>query len=224
MTLRVYDVEQRSEEWFALRRGIVTASTVGQLITPSTLKVASNDKSRALVWTLAAERITGWSEETYQSADMLRGVLDEPVARAVYSEHHAPVTACGFMVNDDTGYRIGYSPDGLVDTDGLIEIKSGKPKEHLKVVVEDQVPPEHMAQIQAGLLVSGRRWCDYVRIAGGMALWVKRVYPLIEWVNAIEAAVAAAEADITQRIETYQAAVAGLPMTERISYDLDVVI
>lgn len=224
MTLRIYDVEQRSDEWFALRRGIVTASTVGQLITPSTLKVASNDKSRALIWTLAAERITGWSEETYQSADMLRGLLDEPVARAVYAAHYTPVATCGFMVRDIDGRRLGYSPDGLVGDDGLIEVKSRKPREHVRLIVEDRVPAEHMAQVQAGLLVSGRAWCDYVSFAGGLPLWVKRVTPDPLWHIAIISALEAAEADIAQRIETYRAAVTGLPMTERQTYDLDMVI
>lgn len=220
MSLHVYaDVEQRSDEWVALRRGIVTASTVGQLITPSTLKVASNDKSRALIWSLAAERINGWSDDTYQSADMLRGVMDEPVARAAYAEHtRTAVTDCGFMDRDFDGHRLGYSPDGLVDDSGLVEIKSGKPREHLRVVVGGEVPAEHMAQIQAGLLVSGRAWCDYVRIASGMALWIKRVLPDPQWHVAILAALDAAETGVTGVIATYRAAVEGLPVTERTDY------
>ena len=163
MTLHEYpDLEQGSEEWFAQRRGMVTASVVGQLITAKTIKPAVNDYSRALTATLTAERITGYTEPTYMNDNMLRGTLDEPRARDKYSERYAPATETGFMVRDDWGFNIGYSPDGLVGDDGLIEVKSRRQKKHLQTILSDQVPPENMAQIQCGLLVSGREWCDYI--------------------------------------------------------------
>ncbi len=89
-----------------------------------TLQPASNAESRGLTALLAAERITGWSDPTYISDDMLRGIEDEPKARDIYSEHFAPVTETGLMIRDDNGVKLGYSPDGLVGDDGLIEIKS----------------------------------------------------------------------------------------------------
>jgi hypothetical protein len=82
MTLIEYpDLIQGSDEWVAARRGIVTASVVGQLITTKTIKPASNEASRALTRHLVAERITGWTEPTWISADMERGNRDEPIAR-----------------------------------------------------------------------------------------------------------------------------------------------
>ena len=132
------------------------ASTVGRLITPRTIKPADNPDSRALTMLLVSERITGWTEDTYVSSAMWRGVEDEPRAVETYSQAYAPVETVGFMVRDDGGCRIGYSPDGLVGNDGLIEVKSRSPKEHVRVVIEDAVPAEHMAQLQCGLLVSGR--------------------------------------------------------------------
>lgn len=220
MTLTVHSVEQRSDEWFALRRGIVTASTVGQLITPSTIKPANNDKSRGLIAALVAERITGWTETTYQSSDMLRGCLDEPVARQVYAEHtDEPVDECGFMVLEMGDVRVGYSPDGLVGDDGLIEIKSRTPKSQIPLIVSGEVPAEHIAQVQCGMYVSGRAWCDYVSFAGGLPLWVKRVHPDPRWFDAIDEAVANFEAVAAAQIDAYRAAVVGLPMTERIDYE-----
>ena len=171
------DLIQGSDEWLAARRGIVTASVVGQLITPKTIKPASNDTSRALTTLLVAERITGWTDPVYVSDDMLRGTMDEPVARDIYARHFAPVTELGFMTRDDWGWSIGYSPDGLVGDDGLIEVKSRRAKKHVATVLADQVPLENMAQIQAGLLVSGRAWCDYISYCGGMPMWIKRVHP-----------------------------------------------
>jgi predicted phage-related endonuclease len=120
---------------------------------------------------------------------MLRGIEDEPRAVEVYSEHFAPVTTVGFMVRDDWGFSIGYSPDGLVGEDGLIEVKSRRAKKHLQTILADEVPAENMAQLQCGLLVSGRKWLDYVSYSGGMPLYVKRVEPDQRWFDAIVEAV-----------------------------------
>ena len=210
------DLVQGTDEWHDQRRGIVTASVVGQLITPSTIKPANNDKSRALVAQLVAERITGWTDPTYVSDDMLRGIEDEPRAVEVYSEHFAEVTTTGFMVEDRWGFRIGYSPDGLVGDDGLIEVKSRRPKKQLTTILTDEVPAENMAQLQAGLLVSGRKWCDYVSFCGGMPLYVKRVEPDERWFAAIVEAVTAFEFTASGMVAEYERATQGLPLTERV--------
>jgi predicted phage-related endonuclease len=212
------DLEQGSDEWHAARRGIVTASVVGLLITTKTLKPAANDTSRGLAAQLVAERITGYTEPMQTSRDMERGTLDEPYAREVYSERYAPVAEVGFMVREFDGYKIGYSPDGLIGDDGLIEIKSRKQKIQLKAFLDDEVPAENMAQIQCGLLVSGRDWCDYVSYCGGMPLYVKRVFPDPAWHEAIVAAVSEFENNAAQMIDKYLAATEGNPPTERIDH------
>lgn len=217
-------LEQGSEEWLEARRGLVTASVVGQLITPKTVKPANNDYSRALIASLAAERVTGWTEPVWVTADMQRGIDDEPVARDLYSEHFAPVTETGFMVREEPDWKLGFSPDGLVGNDGLIEVKSRKPKKHLQTVVSGEVPLENVAQVQAGLLVTGRRWLDYVSICGGMELFVKRVYPDLVWFEAIEAAVKSAEDAITELVTRYRTGVVGMPKTERRIEELEMVI
>lgn len=225
MSLHVYDdLLQGTDAWLEARRGIVTASTVGQLITPKTIKPAANSESRALTAKLVAERITGWSEVPYVSHDMLRGSLDEPVARECYAQHYAPVAEVGFMVRELSGWRIGYSPDGLVGDDGLIEIKSRRPKEHLATILADEVPAENMAQIQCGLLVSGRAWCDYISYCGGMPMWTKRVEPDQRWHDAIVLAVEGFETAASAMATAYADAVAGLPATERGTYDMEVMV
>ncbi|MCW2901850.1 MAG: hypothetical protein JWO67_4115 [Streptosporangiaceae bacterium] len=209
------DLIQGSDEWLDQRRGMVTASVVGQLITPSTIKPAKNDYSRALTAQLVAERITGWTDPTYVNDDMLRGVEDEPRAVEVYSENFAPVTNTGFMVRREDTWTLGYSPDGLVGDDGLIEVKSRRPKKQLQTILSGEVPAENMPQLQCGLLVSGRAWIDYVSYCGGMPLYVKRVTPDQRWFDAIVAAVSTFEDTSAEMVASYQAAVDGLPMTER---------
>jgi hypothetical protein len=215
MTLAIHDVEQGSQEWLDLRCGLLTASTIGQLISPKTIKPASNDTSRALTTHLVAERITGYVEPTFVSADMERGNMDEPVARELYSEHYAPAVQVGFMTNEFNGHRIGYSPDGLVGDNGLIEIKSRRQKKHLQTILDDAVPPENMAQIQTGLLVTGRDWLDYVSYCGGMPLYVKRVQPDARWFDALKSALDQFETTAATMLAAYPTAIAGAPKTER---------
>lgn len=222
MTLHIFaNLEQRSEEWYAARRGIVTASAVGKLLTP-TLKVADNDYSRGLTQTLAAERITGWTEETSITSDMWRGIEHEPFARDRYAENFGEVTEVGFMRRDEDGWTLGLSPDGLVGDDGLIEIKCPRAKTHLRTILDDGVPDAYMSQLQAALLVSGRKWIDFVSFVAGMPLFTKRVYPDASWRSAITAACAAFEANITQIVADYEARVADMPKTERLAFDIQV--
>jgi len=219
MSLQVFnELEQGTDEWLAARCGIVTASVVGQLITPKTIKPAVNDTSRSLTATLAAERITGHVEPIQTNAAMERGTLDEPYAREIYSQYFAEALEVGFMVRDDWGFKIGYSPDGLVDDDGLIEIKSRNQKIQLATILDDEVPLGNMAQCQAGLLVSGREWIDYVSYCGGMPLYVKRVLPDRRWHDAIKEAVEAFEVAASDMYADYLDAAAGLPTTERVDH------
>jgi putative phage-type endonuclease len=217
------DVEQRSEQWHDLRRGMVTASTVAQLLTP-TLKVASNDTSRAVTTALVAERITGVTEPTFTSDDMWRGVLHEPIARDYYSQHHAPASEYGFMARQFDRFEIGLSPDGVVGDDGLIEIKCPRAKGHLQTILADRIPAVYMAQCQTALLVSGRKWLDYVSFHAGLPLFVKRTWPNTEWHDAIKAAVEAFERNAVEIVANYRNATKGLPLTERVPDFEEVVI
>ena len=219
MTLKIYeDLEQGTPEWLAARCGIVTASVVGQLITPKTVKPASNDYSRGLAMTLTAERITGYVEPIHENDDMRRGTMSEPFARDIYSENYAPAREVGFMTRDFGGYKIGYSPDGLVGDNGLIEIKAPRQKKHLATILADEVPLDNLAQCQAGLLVSGREWLDFISYNGGMPLFVKRVEPDPKWFAAIKDAVTAFEEASAQMLDTYLTAIEGRPLTERIDF------
>jgi putative phage-type endonuclease len=222
MTLHILEeLEQGTEEWMDQRRGLVTASVVGKLLTP-TLKVADNDVSRGLTATLAAERITGWTEDTPMTPDMWRGVEHEPYARDLYAEHYAPVEVVGFMRRDEEGWTLGYSPDGLVGDDGLIEIKCPKAKTHLRTILADEVPAYYMPQLQAGLLVSGRKWIDFVSFVAGMPLYRKRVEPDPAWFYAIQAACESFEARAAHIVADYEGRVAGLPKTVRLDFEIKV--
>lgn len=261
------DLEQGTEEWMAQRRGIVTASVVGKLITigppdaqsvacptcnapadfpcmsaarkdptpikslhdarfaavasrPPVYEVADNETSRGLTATLIAERIAGWTEDTPTTWDMYRGIESEPYARDFYSEHYAPVTEVGFMRRDEDEWSLGFSPDGLVGDDGLVEFKAPRARTHLNTILADEVPAHHMPQLQAGLLVGGRKWIDFASFCGGLPLFIKRVYPDPEWFAVIEAACRAFEKRAVEVVADYREKVAGLPVPDRIPTDI----
>ena len=209
-----YDLEQGSEEWLEARRGILTASEMKLILTP-TLKIANNEKVRAHVYELLAQRETGYVEPSYISDDMLRGMYDEETARQLYNKHYTETKECGFITNDENGGTVGYSPDGLVGDDGLIEIKSRRQKFQAETISKNEVPKDYIMQLQTGLLVTGREWIDFVSYSSGMPLFIKRVLPDDEIQGALILAIASFEKSIEQEAENYAKNKDGLIMTER---------
>src|ERR1019366_5022355 len=114
---------QGSDAWLAARCGMLTASEMKHIVTP-TLKVASNEKERSHLYELLSQRITGYVGPSYISDDMLRGMDEEIEAKKLYSHNYEETTDCGMVTNDQWGFTLGYSPDALVGEDGLIECKS----------------------------------------------------------------------------------------------------
>ena len=215
MTIKYHDdVVQGSDEWLQMRCGVLTASEVKLILTP-TLKVADNDKTRGHVWELAAQRLTRFVEPHYVGDDMLRGFADEIEARRLYSLRFAKVAECGFITNDKWGFTIGYSPDGLVGDNGLIECKSRRQKYQVQTVVEfyesGAIPAEYVMQCQTGLLVSEREWIDLISYSGGLPMIAMRVYPDEKIQASIIEAADAFETKIRSRIKDYCAALESEP-------------
>lgn len=219
------EFQQGSVEWLAARCGLLTASEMHLIVTP-TLQVASNDKERAHLYELLAQRITQHVEPRYLSDDMMRGHADEIIMRRLYEEHCDLVQTVGFVVNTRHGFPIGYSPDGLVGDDGLLECKSRRQKFQIQTIIEHvaiakglTIPVEYALQVQTGLLVTERAWLDFVSYSGGLHMPVIRVYPDEKVQTAILAAARGFEKRLAEKRELYgQALIDGAVMipTERI--------
>lgn len=206
MTVTIHrDVIQGSDQWHQMRRGLLTASEMSLVLTP-TLKIANNDKLRAHVWEIAAQRISNYVEPAYIGDNMLRGWEDEVEARKLYSQRFGKVDEVGFITNDRWGFTIGYSPDGLVGDDGLIECKSRRQKFQIETIARGEVPQEFALQLQTGLLVSEREWIDFISYSGGLPMAVIRVEPDPEMQSAIIEAASAFEARVAECIHEYEAA------------------
>ncbi|API58069.1 YqaJ-like viral recombinase [Tardibacter chloracetimidivorans] len=208
---------QGSDEWLQIRCGLLTASEMKLIVTP-TLKIASNDKERAHLYELLAQRITGYVEPHYVSDDMLRGQDDEIEARALYAKNYALVQEMGFITNDRWGFTIGYSPDGLVGDDGAIEAKSRRQKYQVQTVIEnlsnETVPADFAIQLQTGLLVSERRWIDFISYSGGLPMAVIRVFPDPIVQDAIVNAAGEFEARLLKRMDEYHAAISARKLVQ----------
>jgi len=198
------DLMQGTDEWLAARCGLITASEMKLLLTP-TLKTARNEKTRAHLYELTAQRITRYTEPTFIGDDMLRGMADEVLARDLYSQHYREVEECGFITNDRWGFTLGYSPDGLVGLDGLIEVKSRKQKYQVETILSGEVPVDYILQCQTGIMTAERQWLDFISYSGGLPMVTIRVHPDDVLQNAILEAASDFEARIADALADYKA-------------------
>jgi hypothetical protein len=153
-----HKVAQNSPEWDELRLGKVTASSYGKFM--ANLGRAFGDPAKEYALQVALERIMGRkSGYSFQSSHMERGHEMEPMARHLYGE-------ANFLTVQDGGFfdcgAWGYSPDGLVGDQGLIEIKSVVAKTHFANIERGAPDPAYKWQLIGGLEASGRDWIDFV--------------------------------------------------------------
>lgn len=171
------DIKQRTPEWFAAKLGNLSASRLFDII-PGKRGGYLESRSR-LLWELLAERITGTRVEKFVTSAMQYGIDMEPYARALYEDKFgAPVIEVGY-IKHPTIQGLGASPDGLVDSDGLIEIKCPTTQVALKAWAGEDIDPAHMFQMQTQMACTKRAWCDYVvfdqRLPVGLEMYSKRI-------------------------------------------------
>lgn len=155
----IHKCEQGSELWLNLRAGRFTATDAPELM-PDKRTGKAKKGLETLTFKKAAYWLTGYLPENFVTPAMEWGHQQEPNARACYSEITGnKVQEVGFLEQDD---YTGCSPDGLVGKEGLLEIKCKQDYNHLYAVCNEWIDPEHELQMQYQMLISGRKWCDYV--------------------------------------------------------------
>jgi putative phage-type endonuclease len=173
----VNDIIQGSPEWFAIRCGKVTASRVADVIAKTKTGPSASRANYAAQ--LIAERLTGVVAESFSNAAMQHGTDTEPAARSAYEFYrNVDVTEIGFVPHPSIA-DAGASPDGLVDADGLVEIKCPNTATHIETLLGGSVPGKYITQMQWQMACTGRDWCDFVsydpRLPESMKLFVQRV-------------------------------------------------
>ena len=154
-------------DWLSLRAGKFTGSDFSVML-------GNGETKRKMILEKATEHILGkpCNKDHYVSADMLRGIELESVARNLYIEEtFNDVKEVGFIEKDE---YCGVSPDGLVSEDGIIEIKCPKDTLFVEQSITGNIKPEYYTQIQYALYITGRQWCDYVAYNENFPLLIRR--------------------------------------------------
>lgn len=171
------EIVQGTPEWHALRLGKVTASRVADVIAKT--KSGPSASRAKYAAELIAERLTGATAERFTNAAMAWGTEQEPAARKTYEFYRdTDVEQVAFVLHPTIGDS-GASPDGLVDVDGLVEIKCPETHTHIETLLGQAVPAKYVTQMQWQMACTGRAWCDFVsydpRLPEPMRFFCKRV-------------------------------------------------
>ncbi len=196
--MKFISAPQGSAEWLQARAGAITASRFADAV--STMKVNRDGRkvgdptgaSEKYAGDIAIERISGKPYGEPPNAWTLeRGHIMEARARVVYETRFGLIAQeSGIVKTDDDWF--GYSTDGLVDSDGLIEIKAPVASDKIMAMFKTGNIDEYMHQIQGGLWITGRQWCDFLMYVPdlesvGNDLYCKRIYRDEKFIEQLEA-------------------------------------
>lgn len=172
MDLQIIDCTQGSPEWYAARAGIPTASMFDTVMAKGRGGAESKTRRKYMLQ-LIGERLTGQPMESFSNDHTERGKAMEAEARDLYAMvRGVEPQQVGFMRRGNAGA----SPDSLIGTDGVLEVKTKLPHLQIEVLLANRLPPEHVAQVQGQLWISGRSWCDFVSYSPALPLFVLRVF------------------------------------------------
>ncbi|WP_348629079.1 lambda exonuclease family protein [Mesorhizobium sp. WSM4311] len=191
--MQIFDCEQGSTEWFACRAGIPTASKF------ATVMAKGEGKTRSkYLRQLAGELLTGEPMESFTTPHMDRGKTMEDEARETYAFiHDADIRRVGFIRNGDKGA----SPDSLVGDEGGLEIKTALPDIQIERLMSGKLPPEHKAQVQGNIWISGREWWDFVSYWPKLPMLTVRVFRDDIYIANMSAEIDAFNAELAELVE-----------------------
>jgi len=192
--MQIIECIQRSEQWQQARLGMITASCFDDVL-------CKGQGRETYMIKLAAERLSGIPQESYTNAAMDWGIEQEPYARDLYENLNGDilVNQVGFISLDD---YIGCSPDGLIGIDGAIEIKCCNTSTHISYILKDKLPSKYKAQVQGGLWITGRQWCDFVSFDPRIArkIHIIRVDRDDKYIEILEAAVKQFKSELIEMV------------------------
>ena len=166
--MKIHNFEQRTDEWYAIRRGKMSASNAETII-------ANGKGLETYIYNLMAEYYSSAEKENYINADMQRGIDLEPEARLEFEFYtDLDVQEVGFIEHNEF---IGVSPDGLIGDDGLIEIKCPNDSIYFKLLLSNNIKPEYIAQMQMQMYVTERQYCYFVSYNPNFekSLYIKKI-------------------------------------------------
>ena len=200
-----YDFEQGTQEWLDARKGCITGSKFG--VARDRLK-NGNPSAKATLYAkdVARERCGGTPEKQFNTYAMKIGREQEAMARAAYELRRGVLAEpVGFFATEDRMF--GLSPDSLVDSDGVLEIKVMVSSDNLFTSVVEGDVSEFIDQCDGYLWLLGRQWVDLVLWAPdladlGLDLVVRRITRNEERIEKLEADLRA----FSLTVRTYESA------------------
>jgi putative phage-type endonuclease len=181
-------IKQGTSEWHKLRLGKVTASRVADIMAKTKTGVSASRGNYLIE--LAIQRVTQQIEESYTNSAMQWGTETEPLARMAYELSKETFVEQVPFVDHPTIEWFGCSPDGLVESNGLVEIKCPNSATHWSYLKSGEPPNKYFIQMQAQIACTQREWNDFIsfdpRMPQRSQLFVKRVYRDDEFIKTME--------------------------------------
>jgi len=156
----ITECEQNSDMWFQHRLASIGGTAIN-LIAPQ------GKGYKKTLYEFAGEHVTGIKAESFKFQHADRGHEFEPVARDMYEFIKGVDVDQVALIKTDNHRHV--SPDGLVNSDGLIEIKTRIPSIFIEADEEGYFPIADKRQIQWSLHISERKWCDRIQYCPEMA-------------------------------------------------------
>jgi hypothetical protein len=214
----VHQHEQGSEEWLDARRGVITGSRFKDA-RDKTAKGAMSAKATLYAQDVARERFGGSAEGAFANSAMRFGTEQEPLARQAYEARSGNlVEEAGFITTDDG--KFGVSVDGLVDDDGVIEVKTIVSSGTLFTALVEDDHSAYIDQINGALWLLGRKWCDLILWAPDLPvgrLTIKRIVRNEDAIQKLEDDLLAFERLVSQYEAKLRARLAPKMQTQEIA-------
>lgn len=205
----VHNDPQGSDEWLAARRGVITGSRF-RVARDRVKGGALSAKATLYAMDVARERCGGMAAQQFQNAAMRMGSEQEPIARQTYEARTGNfVDEAGFITTDDR--KFGVSVDGLIDAEGMVEIKTMVSSETLFTAVVHCDISAYIDQINGSLWLLGRKWCDLILWAPDLPegrLTIRRIERDEEAIQKLEDDLIAFEKVVSQYEEQLRATLA----------------
>lgn len=201
------NIEQGSKEWKLMRCGKVTASNITKVVAKT--KSGYSAERENYMAQLIAERLTGSPAETFVNSAMQWGIETESQARSAYEFlFDIDVERISFC-DHPTIENSGASPDGLIGTDGLIEIKCPNTATHIDYLLTKKIPKKYIDQMQWQMACMEREWCDFMsfdpRMPENLNRLIIRVIRDDEYIKELSSEVIKFQEEITSTIEKLKA-------------------
>lgn len=217
--------EQRSPEWLMERVGKATGSEFSEIMATRKDKKESARRYNYRM-ELVIERLTGLPSDRYVSKYMEWGTEHEAAARMAYEARSGGIVMQPGFTNHPTVAMCGGSVDGLVDDDGIIEIKCPTTFTHIETFLSG-MDDDHKAQTQGYLWITGRQYCDFIsfdpRLPHGLQLYVQRIQRDDDYIAELAAHVMRFLAELQEQYDALMAIAKDAPALPRNAVDAELI-